>query len=292
VTVVIVSLGLILIGVNTEISILLGCIASATAPAAIMDIVMESKSKSKFSNLLLTVVAIDDAWGFMLFSIGIAAVTALSGNEGGMSPFLTAALDIGGSVLLGIIVGLPAAYLTGRIKKGQPMLIEALGFIFLCGGLAVMFDVSFLIASMVMGAVVTNLAKHHDYPFHAVEGIEWPFMIIFFILAGASLKLSALSDIRLIGLVYIICRTVGKIFGARIGAKFSRTNPATRRWIGVAMLPQAGAAVGMALVASNKFPDYSQTLLTIVISTTILFEIIGPVFTRMAIQHTKKRNQK
>ena len=111
------------------------------------------------------------------------------------------------------------------------MLIEALGIVFVCGGLAIMLDVSFLIASMVMGAVITNLARHHEYPFHAIEGIEWPFMVIFFVLAGV--------------------------------------------------------AIGMALVASEHFPEYRQTLLSVVISATIFFEIIGPVFTRMAIQRAQ-----
>ena len=286
VTSLIVFLGLMLVGVPLEIAILLGCIASATAPAATVDIVMESGYKGRFADLLLAIVALDDAWGLIIFSLGLALVAALAGVDGHGSPLLTALQDIGGAAILGLLIGLPAAYMTGRIRQGQPMLTEALGLVFVCGGLALWLNVSFLIASMVMGAVVTNLAKHHEYPFHAIENIEWPFMVIFFVLAGASLEFSALRDIGLIGAVYVVCRIAGKVLGAWLGGRHGRAREETRRWMGVAMLPQAGAAMGMALVATNLLPEYRQVILSVVISTTVFFELIGPAFTRLALRHT------
>jgi len=287
VTAVIVSLGLISIGVSKEISIILGCIASATAPAAVLDVVSEAGIKSKFSNLLLIIVALDDAWALILFSLGMSVVRILNGFGGETYFLLMAAKEIGGAVILGVLIGLPAAYLTGRIKPGGPALTEAVGIVFICGGLAIWLGVSYLIASIVMGAVIANFARHHEYPFHAIEGIEWSFMVIFFVLAGASLELSTLKDIGLIGATYIICRGIGKYLGARIGSRISRAGTATKNWMGVALLPQAGVAIGMALVASNQLPEYRQVLLSIVISSTVLFEIVGPVFTRLAIQRVK-----
>ena len=284
VTALIVFLGLLLVGVPLDIAILLGCIASATAPAATVDIVMESGYKGRFADLLLSVVALDDAWGLIIFSIGLALVAALAGVDGHASPLLIALRDIGGAAVLGLLIGLPAAYMTGRIRQGQPMLAEALGLVFVCGGLALWLDVSFLIASMVMGAVVANLATHHEYPFHAIEDIEWPFMVIFFVLAGASLEFQALSDIGLIGVTYVICRITGKVLGAWVGAKYGGAPGMTRRWMGVAMLPQAGAAMGMALVATTLLPEYRQVILSVVISTTVFFELIGPPFTRLALR--------
>ncbi|MGB5259400.1 MAG: cation:proton antiporter [Gammaproteobacteria bacterium] len=283
-TALLVFLGLVLVGVPLEIAILLGCIASATAPAATVDIVMESGYKGYFADLLLAVVALDDAWGLILFSLGLALVAALVGLDGHSAPLLVAIQDIGGATLLGILIGLPAAFLTGRIRPGQPMLVEALGLVFICGGIALWLDISFLIASMVMGAVIANLAKHHEYPFHAIEDIEWPFMVIFFVLAGASLEFSSLAEIGLIGIVYIGCRIIGKIVGAGIGGRCSRAGDTTSCWIGIAMLPQAGAAMGMALVAINLLPEYRQVVLSVVISTTVFFELIGPPFTRLALQ--------
>jgi len=287
VTTVIVSLGLVWIGVSEEIAILLGCIASATAPAAVLDVVTESGYKGRFSDLLLSIVSLDDVWALLLFGIGIAVVHSISGLDADMLPILIVTREIGGAILLGLLIGLPAAYLTGRIKPGQPILIEALGIVFICGGLAIMLDVSFLIASIVMGAVIANFAKHHEYPFHAIEGVEWPFMVIFFVLAGASLELSAVSEIGFIGIVYILCRATGKYLGVMLGSHCGKAGKETKRWMGIALLPQAGVAIGMALVASEHFPGYRQTLLSVIISTTIFFEIIGPVFTRMALQRAR-----
>lgn len=285
-TTLIVLLGLMLVGVPLEIAILLGCIASATAPAATIDIVMESGYKGPFAELLLAIVALDDAWGLIIFSLGLALVAALVGVDGHASPLLAALKDIGGSAILGLLIGLPAAYMTGRIRQGQPMLTEALGLVFICGGLALWLDVSFLIASMVMGSVVANLATHHEYPFHAIEDIEWPFMVIFFVLAGASLEFSTLGDIGLIGSVYVLCRVAGKVLGAWLGGSYSGAGRETRSWMGIAMLPQAGAAMGMALVATNLLPEYRQVVLSVVISTTVLFELIGPAFTRLALRRS------
>jgi Kef-type K+ transport system membrane component KefB len=284
VTTMIVSLGLIWAGVSKEIAILLGCIASATAPAAVLDVVIETDDKTSFRDLLLSIVALDDVWALVLFGIGMAMVTSLNGAGEDMSSLLMATKEIGGAVILGILVGLPAAYLTGRIKPGQPILTEALGLVFVCGGLAIWLDVSFLIASMAMGAVIANVAKHHEYPFHAIEGIEWPFMVVFFVLAGVLLELDAMGEIGLIGVIYILCRAIGKYLGARIGSQFSGADQAVKNWMGVALFPQAGVAIGMALVASNHFPEYRQVLLSVVISSTVFFEIIGPVFTRLALK--------
>jgi Kef-type K+ transport system membrane component KefB len=289
ITTVIVSLGLYLIGVSLEISILLGCIASATAPAAILDVTEESGINNRFSNLLVSVVALDDIWALVLFAIGLAVVGTLNGTLIETSFIMILSKEIGGAVLLGTLIGVPAAYLTGRIKPGQPILTEALGIVFVCGGLALWLDVSYLIASIIMGAVIANLAKHHDYPFHAIEGIEKPLMVIFFTLAGASLEISVLKEIGLMGIAYIFCRILGKYIGARIGCQISRTTGLTRRWIGVALLPQAGVSIGMALVASSHFPEYRQLLLSLVIGSTVFFEIIGPVFTNMALQRTYKQ---
>ena len=133
-TTAIVTTGLVLIGVSHELAILLGCIASATAPAASVDIVIESNYKGPFSNLLLSIVALDDAWGLILFSVGIAVVSTMNGMTTDVSPLMLIAKEIGGAIMLGLFIGLPAAYLTGRIKPGQPMLTEALGLYSYVGG--------------------------------------------------------------------------------------------------------------------------------------------------------------
>ena len=149
--------------------------------------------------------------------------------------------------------------------------------------MALAVEVSFLIACMNMGAVITNLAAHHDYPFHEIENIEWPFMVVFFMLAGASLELFALAEVGMVAVVFVLVRVAGKTLGAALGAGVSGAGPVVSRWMGIALLPQAGVAIGMALIASERYPEYRDLILPVVIGTTVLFELTGPVATRIAL---------
>ncbi|MFL0801216.1 MAG: cation:proton antiporter [Agarilytica sp.] len=283
VTVACVSGALILVSAPVDVAIILGCIAAATAPAAIFDVVAELGVDNKFSRLLISVVALDDVWALVIFGIGLAVVRSLNGIGGEAFFLLDVSREIGGAIILGVLIGFPASYLTGRVIPGKPILTEALGIVFFCGGMAIWFGVSYLIASIVVGFIIANYAKHHEYPFHAIEGIESPIMIVFFVLAGALLDLNAIHEIGLVGVAYIIARMVGKYCGAALGCSVAGSDDATKRWMGLALLPQAGVAIGMALAASNQFPEHRQFLLPLVISSTVFFELIGPIFTRQAL---------
>jgi len=154
---------------------------------------------------------------------------------------------------------------------------------------ALWLDVSFILAAMVMGAVVTNLARHHKRPFHAIEGIEWPFLVLFFVLAGASLELEALwlAGPWLLG--YVVLRVLGRLLGAWLGGALCHDDPAERWWMGLAMLPQAGVALGMALVAAQRLPALGEIVLPVIIGATVIFEVIGPVLTRAALHRVGER---
>ncbi|MBW1709763.1 MAG: cation:proton antiporter [Deltaproteobacteria bacterium] len=287
-TVMMVLAGLLLIGVRLEVALLLAGIATATDPAATADVIHETKADGTFSRTLLGIVAVDDAWGLIVFSLMLTAVQALSGPSEGLAPLFTGAWEVGGAVLLGIGLGIPMAYLTGRIRPGEPTLVEALGLIFLCAGIAMWLKVSFLLASMVMGSAVANLARHHSRPFHAIEGIEWPLLILFFILAGASLQTESLFHVGLIGLTYIAFRIMGRFLGSLSGGILSQADPLFRRWMGMALLPQAGVALGMALLVIERRPDLGELILPVVISSTVVFEVIGPVFTKLSLVRLKE----
>ena len=202
------------------------------------------------------------------------------------TPILKIFIEIGGAVVLGTILGWVASFIPKYIKRTSAIFTATLGLILLCGGIAIWLHLSFLIASMMLGAIVANLLKEHQHYFGTLENIQWPFLVIFFTVAGATLEFSALKEIGLLGLAYIILRVLGKIAGGGVGSKLGHADAETVSWIGVALLPQAGVAIGMALVASSQFPEHKQILLSVVISTTILFEIIGPIFTRLAIHKT------
>ncbi len=284
ITSVVVAAGLLVLGASLMIALLLAAIATATAPAATADVVHELKADGPFSRVLLGIVAIDDAWGLIVFSFCLAAATSLSGGGDALTVLLHGLWELGGALLLGLLLGVPMAYLTGRIRGGEPTLAEALGLVFLCGGLALWMEVSFLLAAMVMGGTVAKLAKHHQRPFHEIQHIEWPFMILFFVLAGAALNVEALMAVGMIGGGYIVLRTVSRLGGAWLGGLFTHSNKIERRWMGLALMPQAGVALGMALVATQRIPELADTLLPIVISATVFFELVGPVLTRLALK--------
>ena len=285
ITAMVVLIALLMVGVRLEIALLLAGIATSTAPMATVDVVHEARAEGAFSRTLLGIVALDDAWGLIVFSLMLAAAQVLSGYGDGGEAIIAGAWELGGAVFVGIALGVPMAYLTGRIQPGEPTLAEALGMVLLCGGIAIWLEVSFLLAAMVLGLVVANLARHHNRPFHAIEGIEWPFMILFFLLAGASLHVQSLAEVGLIGAIYIVCRIVGRFLGAWVGGTLSHAAPTLRRWMGMALLPQAGVALGMALVATQRFPQFSETIFPVVIGATVLFEVIGPILTRRALVH-------
>jgi Kef-type K+ transport system membrane component KefB len=281
-TAVLVGLGLIAIGTPIILALLLAGIATATAPAATQDVVRQARAKGPFTDTLLGIVAVDDAWGLIVFSLLLVLAGAIAG--GGVYAILGHCLwELGGALAVGAAVGLPAVFLTGRLKPGEPIQAEALGLVFLCAGLAIWLGVSFLLAGMVAGAIVVNLAKHHRRPFHEIEHIEWPFMVLFFVLAGASLDLDSFDVIWGISIAYIVLRTFSRVIGGWLGGRLAGASILHRRWIGLALIPQAGVALGMALVASNHFPDLGETLLTITIGTAIIFEVFGPILTLVAL---------
>lgn len=276
---------LVLFGVSTEIALLLAGVAPATAPAATVDVVHEYRAKGKFTDTLLGIVAIDDAWGLLVFSLLLASAEALRGQGEVMQVIQTGGWELGGAVLLGLLLGMPMAYITGRIRSGEPTLAEALGVVLLSAGIAEWLDVSYILSAMVLGATVANLAKHHNRPFNAIEGIEWPFLILFFLLAGASLHVNALAEAGFLAAGYISLRILGRIIGTRLGGRLIGVDLKIRRWIGVTLLPQAGIAIGMALLASHRFPEIGNVILPVVLGSTVIFEVVGPVVTRWTLAH-------
>jgi Kef-type K+ transport system membrane component KefB len=288
-----VALALLAIGLHPVAALLLAGIAAASAPAATYDVVRECGIKGDFTDTLLAVVALDDAVALLLFSLMMAAASAVDGSQSVMFSLTGGLREIGGSLLLGVLMGVPMAYLSGRIRPGEPTLAEAMGFILLCGGLATWLELSPVLCAMVMGSVVASLARHHDRPFHAIEGIEWPFLILFFILAGASTHPGALLMVGGITLVYMISRCAGTFAGAWVGAAWARASPEIKKWIGWCLFPQAGVALGMALMATQRFPEFESFLLPVVLASTVVYEIAAPAITRRALQaaHPESRDQ-
>lgn len=279
-----VSAGLVLTGVETVTALSLGGIAVATAPAATLAVVQERRAEGPFTRTLLAVVALDDVIALTLFGLLATAATYLSAADGTGGLLLDAVWEIVGALLLGIGIGVPAAFLTGRLKPGRPTREEAYGIVLLCAGLARWLDVSFLLAAVVLGATIANRAKHHERPFQEIERIEWPALVVFFVLAGASLDLVSVQRVGWLGVSYIVLRTVGKVLGCVAGGRLGGLDRDHRWWLGAAMLPQAGVAIGLTLLAAERFPTVADDLLAVVLSATVFFELVGPIATSVALQ--------
>ena len=194
--------------------------------------------------------------------------------------------EVGGAIALGLAIGLPAAYATGRIDPGEPTLAEALGIVLVCAGLSLWLEVSFLLAGMTAGAVIVNLARHHEYPFHEIEHISWPFLIVFFVLAGASVDAGALADSGLLAAAFIVLRMAGRVVGGWIGGRLGGLSRKDSALVGIALTPQAGVALGMVLVAGQAVPDIAEGILVTTVAATRFFELLGPLLTRFALLHS------
>jgi Kef-type K+ transport system membrane component KefB len=214
----------------------------------------------------------------------MAASAVLGGSAAVGAGVLAGLATLSGSVLLGLALGIPMAYLTGRIQRGEPTQAEALGFVLLGAGIAEALNMLPILTAMAMGVTVASLAAHHERPFRSIQGFEWPFMILFFVLAGASLEIQALLVAGGVTVVYVLSRCLGILAGTGIGSRLVGAPRPLQKWLGVALFPQAGVAIGMALFAAQKFPETASVVLTVIVASTIVLETLGPIFTRLAIR--------
>lgn len=289
VTQAVVTLGLWGFGLPLALALVMGALATATDPAATYDVIDQSGQDTTFTRRLKGLVAIDDAWGLLAFSITMLALRLFGDSTGTAegSPLITAAYELGGSIALGVAIGWPGAFLIGRFSDGEPLRIEALGLIFLTAGLSLMLELSYLIAGMTVGAVIVNHTRHHSRAFAEVRSFEWPFLIVFFVLAGASLDANALVLAGGAGFAYALFRILGRILGGWLGGVAAQAPKQERGYYGAAMLPQAGVAIGMALAASEQLPAYGDQITALAIGTTAGFELIGPIVTAFVLSRQK-----
>lgn len=271
-----VGVGLALLGYPLAVAVSLAAISVATDPAAVSEAVRASGDQGPRSRILLGIVAIDDAWGIIVFGLAMAGLGWLGSGEGAQA--LTHALwELGGAVVLGLVLGLPAAWLTGRLQPGEPTLVEALALILLMAALSTWLNVSPLLTAMVAGFVVVNVSAHHEYSFTEIEHIEWPFLVFFFVLSGASIDLAYMGAATGLILAYIALRSLGRYLGGQVGVgALPRPRPDVPRNMGLALTPQAGVAMGMALLATEHFPDHGKLILATAVTSTIVFELLGP----------------
>ncbi|GAB6086518.1 cation:proton antiporter [Alkaliphilus crotonatoxidans] len=275
-----------LLNQSFQFSILLAAIAAATAPAATTMVINQYRANGPLTKTILPVVAIDDAVCVMSFGIAMALVRITSGGaDVSFFQMMTQpVIEIAGSLILGIIIGLVLVFFANRAANQDELLGIVLALIVAGGGLANMFHLSPILLCMSLGATITNMMQSSRKAFDSLHYFTPPLYVFFFTLAGAGLHLSVLGKLGILGVGYVIARAVGKIGGAALGAKVVGYPKVIIHNLGLGLLPQAGVAIGLAMVAKQQLPNLGGRLSTIVLGGVFVYEIIGPIAAKIAIQ--------
>ncbi|WP_132995952.1 cation:proton antiporter [Sporanaerobacter acetigenes] len=275
------------LGQSVAFSLVLGAIAAATAPAATLMVVRQYKAKGPVVDTLLPVVAMDDAVGIMAFGVSTTIAQTLVKNSGGISIakiILIPLLEIVAALVIGFGMGIFLTYLSKKVKGEDGLLSIVIAILFATAGIAIRFNLSSLLACMMVGATLTNLDPNNKRAFTAVERFTPPVLISFFTIAGVQLDLSILKEVGLLGIVYIVVRVVGKMLGAYLGAKISDFPDTVQKYLGFTLIPQAGVAIGLSMIAQNTLPSpYGAQVRTIVLAATVIYELLGPMITKTAL---------
>lgn len=273
-------------GYSMSFCLLLGAIGCATAPASTVMTIRQYKAKGPFIDTLLQVVALDDAVALIAFSICAAFV----GKEGGegisawdvVLPILYHIL----SVLLGLLLGVLLSKINGESRSREHSLVLATVVILGLAGLCSSVNISPLLACMASGAAYVNVSGDKRL-FKRLNQFTPPILVLFFVLSGMRLRLSLLMTAGLTGIVYFMIRIAGKYLGAYLGGKITNCSTKTTQNLGLALIPQAGVSIGLAILAQRILPAASgQLLSTIILSSGILYEMIGPACAKYAIRRS------
>ena len=280
-----VVVALIAAGFDVSFSLLLGAIASATAPAATLMVIRQYKAKGPVTDTLLPVVAIDDAIAIMVFGIALAITKSLRMTESVslISTLVGPVIEIVGSIGFGVLLGIVLKLFIDWFKESGNRLAISIAMVMFCIGVSKITLLSSLLTCMAMSATYVNISKVSHKVFDQVEKITPPLFMLFFFLSGAGLDMSLLSSVGLAGMIYIVSRVAGKVFGAGMGAHISNAQPVVKKYLGFNLIPQAGVAIGLANIVYPILPEYGVQIRTVILCATIIYELIGPVTTKLAL---------
>ncbi len=272
----------------------LGAIATATAPAATLMVVRQYKAKGKLTDLLLPIVALDDAVGLIVFAVSFGiSKTLISGNVDLVSIIVNPIVEIVCSLVLGAIMGWVLTQLEKLFNSNTNRLNLTIAVVFLTASLSMLkFEVgpvhvgfSSLLTCMMLGTVFCNICSLSNDLMAAADKWTSPLFALFFVISGAELELSVFSDwaIVVIGVVYIIFRCLGKYFGALVSAKATKCSPEICKYLGITLFPQAGVALGMCAIASAELGELGVLIRNITLFAVLIYELFGPLLTRWAL---------
>ncbi len=268
---------------NWEFALILGAIATATAPASTMMTINQYKAKGEFVDTLLQIVALDDVVCLLAFSI-VSAI--INGNEAGGFSAHDILIPVAYNLLV-IVLGIFCGYFLSRLlipaRSKDNRLILAIAMLLGLSGICAAIDISPLLSCMVFGAVYINLTRDKKL-FRQINSFTPPVMSIFFIVSGMNLDIGALQTVGAIGVGYFLVRIVGKYMGTYVSCLFMKTGREIRNYMGLALIPQAGVAIGLAFLGQRMLPpETGSMMLTIILSSSVLYEMVGPVSAKAAL---------
>ena len=278
-----------------SVAIILGAIATATAPAATLMVVKQYKARGPLTNILLPVVALDDAVGLVAFAVSFGVARALqSGEVDVISMLVEPLIEVVGSLLLGALLGALFTWVESFFQSNSKRLCLSLTFVLMSVSLSMLsfhigevhIGFSSLLVCMMLGTVFCNICKHADELMEKTDKWTMPIYILFFVLSGAELELSVLTNgiVVLIGIVYILFRSVGKYLGAYGSAKMSGCDNNIVKYLGVTLLPQAGVALGMSITVKEIMGSSEGSLVrNIILFSVLIYELVGPALTKIAL---------
>ena len=284
--VIVVDIALVVCGYDLPFSLCLGAIAAATAPAATLMVVKQYKAKGELTDTLLAVVAIDDATALMFFGISTAVAKSIDSPQTG-SMVITILKPLGeiiASLAFGAAIGFVHRWLVKWFTGRGNRLAATYAMVFLSVGTGEMLGLSSLLICMMLGAMLANTSRESDVIFEMTDRMTPPIFMLFFFLSGAGLDLTILPEVGVVGIIYVIFRVVGKVSGAWVGGKICHASPKTQKYLGFALVPQAGVAIGLATTAMTIVPEYGPRIRTIILCGTVIYELTGPVITKMALK--------
>ena len=297
--IILIIVAMILLGFDPALAILLGAIAAATAPAETIMVVKQYNAKGPVTSMLLSVAAFDDAVALIAFGIA-ATIAKVMVSHAAITIFsvLQPLYEVGVSLVLGAALAVLMKLLLRWFKKPRNRLSITVASIFFAVWLADLVNGSPLLACMALGGVLTNIFDDMDSIAEVSDGFTPPLYILFFFISGAGFDVAALGSVGLIGIVYILVRVAGKIAGAWFGAKITKSDRNIRRYLGPTLIPQAGVAIGLLMVAGAILPEYAKTMNVVILSATFLYSITGPSIAKASlvrageIELAKKENKK
>ena len=274
-------------------AIVLGAIASATAPAATLMVVKQYKAKGPVTDILLPVVALDDAVGLVLFAISFGVAKALiSGSVDLISVIVEPIAEVVGSLLLGLLMGLLFTFFEKFFHSRSKRLSMSVTFVLLTVALSMIkFEIfgvhigfSSLLVCMMLGTTFCNFCDFSEELMARVDRWTAPIFILFFVISGAELELSVFTDfmVVIIGVVYILSRCIGKYYGASISSRMVKCEPNIIKYLGITLWPQAGVALGMA-IKSAALGTQGAIIANITLFSVLVYELVGPFLTKVAL---------